>query len=106
MVNSKPMLFERCFNFDVDLALINWRCFDVEMPVSFQRESKKILIFQASWYKNKNVFQSQPKVNVLSTLNFDAVLTLTNSYLFNINIKILIFQASWYNNKIVVTFNP
>ena len=48
---------QRCFNvkFHVDLTLINWRCFDVEIRLSFQRYIK-ILIFQASWYKNKIVF--------------------------------------------------
>ena len=48
---------QRCFNvkFHVDLTLINWRCFDVEIRLSFQFYIK-ILIFQALRYKSKIVF--------------------------------------------------
>ena len=63
---------QRCFNvkFHVDLTLINWRCFDVEIRLSFQRKYKdfnffnvniKILIFQASRHNNKIVFRVNPK---------------------------------------------
>ena len=45
-----------CFNFKLRrwFNIENWSCFDVEIRLSFRRYIK-ILIFQASWHKNKIV---------------------------------------------------
>ena len=102
---------QRCFNvkflrwFNIDkLTLKYGYLFNVDI---------KILIFQASRYKSKIYFWCQPKINVVSTSNFDVDLTLKNwccfiveyGYLVNVNINALIFQASWHKNKIVFRVN-
>ena len=74
-------------NFDVDLTLISWRCFDVEIRLSFHVDIK-ILIFKAWWYENKNFFSSQPKIDVVSTLNFIDESTLTNGRWINVDITL------------------
>ena len=93
--------------FDVDLPLIKRHVSTLKCGYVFNVKIKT-LIFQASWYKNKIVSESQPKINVVSTLNFGVDLTSINWRCFYVKIrlsfqryyKVLIFQASWYKTKL------
>ena len=84
-------------NFNIDSTLIKWYCFDIEIRLSFQCYIK-ILNFQPSWYKIKIVFQSQPKINVASTVNSDVDSTLINWRCFDVEMW-LSFQRYYKDFK-------
>ena len=48
-------------NFDIDLTLTNWRCFNVEIQLSFQHCYKDFNFPSIIIYKNKIVFRVNPK---------------------------------------------
>ena len=84
---KNKIVFRVNLNFDVDLTLISWPCFDFEIWLSFQHWLKDFNISSMMIWE-QNCFQSQPKINVVSKLKFIDESTLTNRPWINVNITL------------------